>query len=75
MAIAKFHGGPLDGQLLPLEDPEQDTFIAPYTEGQLVYKRGGELTGTGDHDGPATAEFWFVESTEDINPDPDGRDE
>lgn len=75
MAIAHFHGGPLDGQLLPLEDPEQDTFIAPYTEGQIVYRRRGNLENTGEADGPTTAEFFYDGSTEDINPDLDGRDE
>lgn len=75
MAIAHFTGGPLDGQLLPLEDVEQDTYIAPYTEGQIVYRRRGELENTGAHDGPTTVEFVYEGSTEDINPDLDGRDE
>ncbi len=74
MAIARLHGGPLDGQVIPLESAELDRFIAPYGEGQIVYQRSGALEHTGDHDGPTTAEFWFVETTEDINPDPDGRD-
>lgn len=75
MAIARLHGGPLDGQLLPLESPELDSLIAPYGEGQVVYRRGGAPEQTGDHDGPTTSDFWFVEVTEDIDPDPDGRDE
>ncbi len=74
MAIARLHGGPLDGQVLPLETPELDQLIVPYGEGQIIYRRGGELENTGDHDGPTAAQFWFVEATEDINPDPDGRD-
>ncbi|WP_396657897.1 response regulator [Microbacterium sp.] len=75
MAIARLHGGPLDGQLLPLEQADLEQLIAPYGEGQIVYKRGGDLQNTGDHDGPTTADFWYLGSTEDINPDPDGRDE
>jgi hypothetical protein len=75
MAIARLHGGPLDGQLLPLDDVDIEQFIAPYGEGQIVYKRGGDLQNTGVHDGPTTADFWYLGSTEDINPDPDGQDE
>ncbi|MFT4229890.1 MAG: response regulator [Microbacterium sp.] len=74
MAIARLHGGPLDGQVIPLERVELERYIAPYGEGQLVYERAGALERTGDHDGPTTAEFWFVEATEVIDPDPDGRD-
>ncbi len=75
MAIARLHGGPLDGQVIPLDQVEIDQYIAPYGEGQLVYQRRGALENTGEHDGPTTADFWFVETTEDIDPDPDGRDE
>ena len=75
MAIARLHGGPLDGQVLPLEEAALDRLIVPYGEGQVVYARVGALENTGDHDGPTTAEFRFVEATEDIDPDPDGRDE
>ncbi len=74
MAIARLHGGPLDGQVLPIEHADLERYIAPYGEGQVVYRRAGSLEHTGEHDGPTTAEFWFVEATEDINPDPDGRD-
>ncbi|WP_375384582.1 response regulator [uncultured Microbacterium sp.] len=75
MAIARLHGGPLDGQLLPLESPDLDSLIVPYGEGQIVYERKGALENTGNSDGPTEAEFWFVEATEDINPNPDGRDD
>ena len=68
MAIARLHGGPLDGQLLPLEDPELDKLIVPYSETQVVYQRKGELEHTGGNDGPTEAEFWFVESEDDIDP-------
>ncbi|MET0780785.1 MAG: response regulator [Microbacterium sp.] len=71
MAIARLHGGPLDGQLLPLESPELDSMIVPYGEGQIVYKRGGALAHTGGDDGPTEAEFWFVEATDEIGPSHD----
>jgi hypothetical protein len=68
MAIARLHGGPLDGQLLPLDDPELDKLIVPYSETQVVYERKGGLENTGKSDGPTEAEFWFVESQDDIDP-------
>ncbi|WP_029145153.1 hypothetical protein [Microbacterium luticocti] len=75
MAIARLSGGPLDGQLIPLEPGVTDSLIMPYGEGQLIYHRAGRDVNTGDHDGPTEARFVYVEATEDINPDPDGRDE
>jgi hypothetical protein len=66
MAIARLHGGPLDGQILPLEKPELDSLIVPYGEGQIVYRRDGEAEHTGTDDGPTEAAFWFVEATDDI---------
>lgn len=74
MAIARLHGGPLDGQIVPLEEGVTDEYIVAYGEGQLVYRRDGDVEHTGDHDGPTEARFVYVEATEDINPDPDGRD-
>lgn len=75
MAIARLHGGPLDGQIIPLDPTVSDSYIVPYGEGQLVYRRDGDETRTGDVDGPPEARFVFIEATEDIDPDPDGRDE
>lgn len=75
MAIARLHGGPLDGQVLPLDDESQDRLILPYSETQIVYERAGAAENTGEGDGPTSAEFHFVESEDDIDPDPDGRDE
>jgi len=66
MAIARLHGGPLDGQLLPLDEPELDSLIVAYGEGQIVYRRNGDLEHVGVDDGPTEAEFWFVEATDDI---------
>lgn len=66
MAIARLHGGPLDGQVLPLEKPDLDSLIVPYGEGQIVYRREGDLEHTGRGDGPTEAEFWFIEATDDI---------
>ncbi|WP_294945640.1 response regulator [uncultured Microbacterium sp.] len=75
MAIARLHGGPLDGQVLPLDDESQDRLILPYSETQIVYERAGAAENTGEGDGPTSAEFNFVEAEDDIDPDPDGRDE
>lgn len=75
MAIARLIGGPLDGQVIPLEDPTLDRYIAAYGEGQIIYAREGELAHTGADDGPSEATFRFTSATEDIDPDPDGRDE
>lgn len=71
MAIARLHGGPLDGQILPLQSPEADTMIVPYGEGQVVYQRAGDLAHTGDHDGPTEASFHFIEATDEIGPSDD----
>ena len=71
MAIARLHGGPLDGQVLPLESPELDSLIVPYSETQVVYQRQGNPSHTGTDDGPTEAEFWFVESIDDITPNDD----
>ncbi|AUG30079.1 response regulator [Microbacterium hominis] len=75
MAIARLHGGPLDGQVLPLDDESQDRLIMPYSETQIVYERAGAAENTGEGDGPTSADFHFVEAEDDIDPDPDGRDE
>ncbi|MBU4465061.1 MAG: response regulator [Actinobacteria bacterium] len=75
MAIARLSGGPLDGQVLPLDPSVDDALIVPYGEGQIIYHRDGALANTGESDGPTEARFVFVEATEDINPNPDGRDD
>ncbi|MDQ1083603.1 MULTISPECIES: response regulator [Microbacterium] len=75
MAIARLTGGPLDGQVIPLDNESDDTLIMPYSEGQLVYRREGKPTGTGESDGPTQAVFTYAEETEDIHPDIDGRDD
>jgi len=75
MAIARLHGGPLDGQIIPLDPAVSDSYIVPYGEGQLVYRREGEPQHTGDHDGPTEVRFVYLEATEDIDPNPDGRDD
>ena len=75
MAIARLHGGPLDGQVLPLDDESQDRLILPYSETQIVYERAGAPENTGEGDGPTSCDFHYVEAEDDIDPDPDGRDE
>ncbi|GAA5037127.1 response regulator [Microbacterium fluvii] len=71
MAIARLHGGPLDGQVLPLDDPNLDSLIVPYSETQVVYQRKGDLENTGEGDGPTQAEFWFVQAEDEVVPDAD----
>lgn len=71
MAIARLHGGPLDGQILPLDDAEQDSLITPYGATQVIYRRNGDAINTGKSDGPTEVEFWFVESSDDITPSDD----
>lgn len=71
MAIARLHGGPLDGQILPLDDIEQDNLIAPYGATQVIYRRNGDAINTGEKDGPTEVTFWFVESSDDITPSDD----
>ncbi len=71
MAIARLHGGPLDGQLLPLESPELDSLIVPYGEGQIVYRRGGTPSTPAMRRRPDRAEFWFIEATDEIGPSDD----
>lgn len=74
MALARLHGGPLDGQVLPLEE-DSDRLILPYSETQVVYAREGAAEHTGEGDGPTTTDFRYVEVEDDLNPDTDGRDE
>lgn len=66
MAIARLNGGPLDGQVLPLDDPETDRLVLPYSETQLVYRRDGEPTRTGSDDGPTEVAFRFAENEDDL---------
>ena len=75
MAIARLHGGPLDGQVLPLDDATQDSLILPYSETQVVYERAGGPENTGEGDGPTSSDFHYVEAEDDIHPDVDGRNE
>ena len=75
MAIARLHGGPLDGQIIPLDDVSLQRYIAPYGEGQIVYLREGDLEHTGSDDGPTQASFRFAGSTEDLVSDPSGQGE
>ncbi|GAA1523744.1 hypothetical protein HD600_000121 [Microbacterium ginsengiterrae] len=65
MAIARLHGGPLDGQIVPIEDAD-DKLIVPYSETQVVYNRRGEPQKTGSDDGPTEIDYWFDEALEDL---------
>lgn len=73
MSIARLSGGPLDGQVIPLDHADDDSLIVPYGEGQLVYRRRHD--DSAGEDGHVEARFDFIEATEDIDPDPDGRDD
>ncbi|MFE6994373.1 response regulator [Microbacterium sp. NPDC057659] len=68
MALARLHGGPLDGQIIPIGDDADDKLIVPYSETQIVYNRRGAPQNTGTTDGPTEIDFWYDESLEDINP-------
>ncbi|AKV85971.1 response regulator [Microbacterium sp. CGR1] len=70
MALARLHGGPLDGQIIPLGDAD-DKLIVPYSETQVVYNRSGDAQNTGDTDGPTEIDYWYDESLEDISPSDD----
>ena len=65
MALARLHGGPLDGQIIPLGDAD-DKLIVPYSETQVVYNRRGEPQNTGPEDGPTEIDYWFDEALEDL---------
>lgn len=71
MALARLHGGPLDGQILPLDSADQNSLILPYSETQLTYRREGDAINTGDHDGPTEVGFRYIESGDDISPNDD----
>jgi len=70
MALARLHGGPLDGQIIPLGDAD-DKLIVPYSETQVVYNRRGGPQNTGPSDGPTEVDYWFEESLEDLTLDDD----
>jgi hypothetical protein len=60
-ALAHLSGGPLDGQIIPLDDGAPEELVLPYSEGQLVYR----FVSAGDGDeGPATAQYSFGEVSE-----------
>ena len=65
MALARLHGGPLDGQIIPLGDAD-DKLIVPYSETQVVYNRRGEYPNTCDADAPTEIYYGFDESLEDL---------
>jgi hypothetical protein len=60
------NGGPLDGQILPLDDAETDRLVLPYSETQLVYLRSGDPSHTGADDGPTEVAFRFAEKEDDL---------
>lgn len=71
MAIARLHGGPLDGQVLPLSNVDESSLIVPYGTTQIIYRREGNALNTGPSDGPTEVSFWFTEASDDIVPSDD----
>jgi len=71
MAIARLHGGPLDGQIIPLDRTDQQVLILPYSETHLTYRRAGDAENTGAHDGPTQVAFEYANSSDDIAPSDD----
>lgn len=71
MALARLHGGPLDGQIIPLDDADQNSLILPYSETLVTYRRDGAATHTGAHDGPTETAFVYIESEDGISPHDD----
>jgi len=65
MAIARLYGGPLDGQIVPIQDAD-DKLIVPYSETQVVYNRRGDAQNTGPDGGPTEVDYWFDEALEDL---------
>ena len=66
MALARLHGGPLDGQIIPLDDDADDKLIVPYSETQVVYNRGGEPQFSVEGAAPTEIDYWFEEALEDL---------
>ena len=67
MTIARLSGGPLDGQVIPLDETVDDAYIASFGGGEIVYRRVGGGTPTGPAAGPPAARFAYVESTEPLD--------
>lgn len=61
--LGRLDGGPLDGQLIPLDardlDTVDDELVLQWEQGQLVYRRAGAAENTGEHDGPTTVPYRF----------------
>ena len=64
--VGKFIGGPLDGQVLPLEPGSGAELVFPYGAAQIIYRQVGEIANTGPDDGAPTATYRFVRSTDDL---------
>ncbi len=61
--LGRLHGGPLDGQIIPLDaeaaDEIAEELVLPWDQGQLVYRTAGAPIGTGEHDGPTTVAYRY----------------
>jgi hypothetical protein len=61
--LGRLTGGPLDGQIVPLDadtlETVDDELVLQWEQGQLIYRRFGAAENTGDHDGPTTIPYRF----------------
>jgi len=59
--LGRLSGGPLNGQIIPLDAESlaevDDELVLPWDQGQQVYRRAGDATGTGEGDGPTTVSY------------------
>lgn len=61
--LGRLQGGPLDGQIIPLQidelDQVDDELVLSWDVGHVVYRRSGAPENTGEHDGPTTVPYLF----------------
>jgi hypothetical protein len=61
--LGRLDGGPLDGQIVPLDaetlETVTDELVLQWEQGQLIYRVSGAAENTGDDDGPTTVPYRF----------------
>jgi hypothetical protein len=61
--LGQLAGGPLDGQIVPLDaetlDTVDDELVLQWEQGQLIYRKAGAAVNTGENDGPTTVPYRF----------------
>jgi len=72
--LGRLNDGPLDGQFVELDAETvaevDDELVLPWDQGQLVYRKNGEATGTGETDGPTTVPYRY-DAASSSNPVPE----